>query len=110
MRRAHQGTIYDALRIPVGQNGAIKSPSPQSEKPIVASSVDAPMDSSGIGQASTGGWPSNHYSGGGITPQTYTRPPANTDDRLVDAGQAMNARAANPSRGVTPNSPLLRRA
>jgi hypothetical protein len=109
MRRASR-TIYDDLRIGVGHDGAIKSLSPQSERPIIAASVDAAMDTSGIGQAGTGGWPSRHYSGGAVTPQTYVHAqPAGLEDQLVDAGMIMNARSANPSRGVTPRSPLLRR-
>ena len=75
----------------------------------MASAIEAPMDTSGIGQAATTARSSRTYTGGGLTPQVYTRPPMNTEDQLTDAGKAMNARAANPSRGVTPNSPLLRR-
>lgn len=110
MRRAAQSTIYDSLREEVSRNGAIKSPNPQSERPIIASAFDAAMDTSAIGQAATGGRSSRTYTGGGITPQTYTRPPMNTEDQLRDTGMIMNARAANPSRGITPRSPLMRRA
>jgi hypothetical protein len=109
MRHPRTSTIYDQLRIETSHNGAIKSISPQSEKPIAANSFAAAMESSGVGQASTGGRAHGTYSGGGLTPQIYTRPPMNVDDQLHDAGKAMIARSSNPSRGITPNSPLLRR-
>ena len=111
MRRAQQRTIYDELRIDVGRDGAIKSPSPQSEKPIIASSVYAGMDTSGIGQADTTSRDTDTYTGGAVTPFDYMTPPAGVEDRLADAGKINNTRQANPSRGITPSSsPLMRRA
>lgn len=106
MRRAAHSTIYDNLRQQVGFNGAIKSPSPQSEKPIAADSFRAGMDSSGIGQADTTAQSSRTYSGGTLTPQLFTRPPAsaNSDESLMKAPVAMNARNSYPGRGITPLS------
>lgn len=107
--RVHRSALYDQLRIEVMRNGAQKSPSPQSELPILAELRGSLMESSGVGQAWTTARSSRTYTGGGITPQEYTQQPAgvNTDTGLSDAGVAMNARAALPNRG---HSPLARRA
>jgi hypothetical protein len=102
VRSPRAGTIYDALRMPVGWNGAIKSPSPQSERPIAASSLFAGMDTSALGQVDTTARHSRTYTGGELQPQgDLMRPPADFQDISTDAGVAMNARAANPSRGLS---------
>lgn len=104
-------TVFDGLRIETMRNGAIKSQALQSERPIMDQSVHAAMDPGGIGAAWTTSRSSRTYTGGGITPQQYIRSqPANVDDILTDSGTVMNARAALPNRGVTPNSPLMRRS
>ena len=103
MRNPRAGTIYDALRIPVSQNGALQSPTPQSERPIAAQSFYAGEDSSGIGQASTTARHSRTYTGADFMPQGYLmRQPAGFEDVALDAGAQMNARAAHPSRGLSP--------
>lgn len=112
MRRAAHSTIYDSLRQPLGLNGAIKSPSPQSEKPIADQSFRAGMDTSGIGQSATTARGSRTYAGGALTPQLFGKPPAgaNSDESLMKAPVAMNARAAYPGRGITPRrSPMATR-
>jgi hypothetical protein len=103
-------TIFDGLREQLSRNGAWKTASMQSEHPVIASTTEGMMDSSGIGQAWTTSRSSRIYAGGGITPQLYTRPPMNVDDQITDAGKAINARAAYPGRGITPRSPLVRRS
>jgi hypothetical protein len=109
--RIHRSALYDQLRIEVMRNGAIKSPTPQSERPILAELEGSLMTTDGIGQAWTTSRSSRTYQGGGITPQTYSQQAAgvNTDAGLSDAGVAMNARATLPNRG-TGTSPMARRA
>lgn len=96
-------TVFDGLREQVGRNGAIKTPSPQSERPVIDASVHAQMDLSAIGAAWTTARSSRTFTGGGLTPQQYVKAqPANVEDTLTDAGVAMNARATLPNRGITP--------
>lgn len=102
--------LFDGLRIETMRNGAIQSHSMQSERPIMDQSFHAAMDPGGIGAAWTTSRSSRTYTGGAVTAQQYIKAqPANVDDILTDSGMVMNARAALPNRGVTPNSPLLRR-
>jgi hypothetical protein len=110
-----RATLFDNLRQDAMRNGAWKSPTPQSERIPAAVSHMAAMDSSGIGQAGTMGRHFRTYTAGDVTPQiwdsAHSQPAGvNTDAQLVDAGVAMNARAAYPGRGLTPTSPLARRS
>jgi len=96
------------------RDGAFKSPGPWGPAAeILGQAINGPgamgtMDQSGIGTAWTTSRSSRVYEGGGLTIQTFWPTPAgpNNEIALQNAPVAVNARAANPSRGI---SPLLMR-
>lgn len=112
-----RGTIYDTLRIEAWRNGAWKSPHPLGPnveavvQQLNGDGVLGTMDQSGIGAAWTTSRSSRVYEGGGLTPMLFWPTPAgpNSEIALQNAPVAVNARAAYPSRGMQPQSPLMTR-
>lgn len=107
--QVHRAAYYDTLRQEVMRNGAIQSPTPQSEVPSLSGMLHSLMESSGIGQAWTTSRGSRTYTGGAVTPQTYVRASGGpgTEEQLINVPMQVNARASYPGRGM---SPLRRRS